>query len=332
MPIIISAYKELGDFTNSVKYHLKAVELAPNFGHGYYSLGIVYFESELYDQSAKAFQKSIELEFKPADSYSYLGHIYKDSQQCAKAIEAYKKAVELQPAYEIYIKSYKESCEKYLAESNAFRILTIERCCSADFDCADRETDEFCIAGNVAPGRSITILMGKNQLCFAKTGEHSVIITDIGETPGTALTDVACKSLNDGAIAVVNEVVKDHEKLELREIKDAILISALEGKIETGGLLDNFKIQEDGRQYLPKSATIYQYPYPGRKVFFVLYDPQPLILMNNDIYDLLSGSRECLGSKLISAFKVNKRYYVQVLRCACETDACGDEFVEIKSN
>lgn len=323
------AYKEMGDLANSLKYHLKAVELDTSFGHGYYSLGIAYFESNAYDKALDAFLRSIELSYKPADSYYYIGHIHQEKHNCERAIEAFEKAKGLNPSFGPSIQHSIEICRNELRTSSQFQMIEVMECCEEHSEC---EANDFnlCIPGTLASGRAVTLISGKDQVCHAKTGEQSGIRNSIFDSPGTALENIDCKNTDNQQLAVLNEVVTDYEKLELSEVKDKALVSALEREIETAGLLNNYQFEEDGVRYLPKSNVVYQYPFPGRKVFFVLYSPLPLILINNDSHDLLTDTKDCAEPK--SAFRMNGRYYAQVLHCACESDSCGFEFREIEND
>ena len=70
--------------------------------------------------------------------------------------------------------------------------------------------------------------------------------------------------------------------------------------------------------------AVYQYPYLRKVVYFALYDPQALVMIIDGHYKLLSVSNECIGSELKKAFTLNGKYYAMFMRCACQTDACGD--------
>lgn len=319
------AYKKLNIADTAIRYSRKAIEVDPNYGHAYYSLGIALFDTRDFKSALAAFQKSIEKNYKPADSYDYLAMIYRETDDCEKALEVVKKAIEIEPSYAAYLQPHKEACEEEIKEQQRFRLSTISFC--------DEEIrDYLCVEDDAASiGKLITILSGKNnKTCHARAVERSEINDAIESRSGTKLKDVDCGKFEEGAVAVINEEVMDYEVLQFPQLTNSVQITTIDGEIKKQGLLKKFTGKDYSKDISLELPKIFRYPYPEGNVYFILYDPQPFILKYNDMYNIISDENECIISSIVEAFRLNKRYYAWVWHCACGTDACGNEFIEIK--
>ncbi|MDA8155045.1 MAG: hypothetical protein M0Z52_01115 [Actinomycetota bacterium] len=188
-------------------------------------------------------------------------------------------------------------------------------------------------------GQLITILADKGDgLCYAKSGRAVDVISSIGDQAGNKLTGITCKQPL-GEVAVAG-YVKIYRKLNFKPVKDEAFISAIDGRIRKKGLLNIFyRSKTSSVDVLIKRPEIFQYPFPGKKVYFALYkisgDTRILIMSINDQYKVLSDIKNfkdgwCMDYGLDRAFLLNGKYYVWFSWCVCETDGCGDEIIEIK--
>lgn len=66
------------------------IRLHPESGNGYYGLGLVSKDQELYDEAITHFKKAVELKKDFLDGYAELGYSYADSGQIEKAEELVK--------------------------------------------------------------------------------------------------------------------------------------------------------------------------------------------------------------------------------------------------
>jgi len=70
---------------------VKFLEIAPNDGERWYSLGVLYLSLRDQEKAAQAFEKAIALNTKMAESYGYLATIYSDRKEYEKAWDAYNR-------------------------------------------------------------------------------------------------------------------------------------------------------------------------------------------------------------------------------------------------
>lgn len=320
------AYWYKHDYGTAIKYHQMAIGIDPNYGNAYYSLGIAYFEKHDYNPAEAAFNKSIAMNFKPADSYYYLVKIYGETEQCERALEYVKKTIESEPSYARYLHLDQAKCENLIKEQQSYRLFEVLRC--------DEETDDLCVEeGSYVPlGKTIAILNEKNNsICHAQTVERAEINSGGNGWTGTKLQVADCGKEDVGEIAVINEEVIDYKVLQMKQISDPKVVASLDGAVKNRGLLNNFIGKDYSQDIIKKAPLVYQYPYQDDEVYLIIYAPQPFILKYNDTYSSQSGDgTNCYDSTVISAFRLNQRYYARVRSCACQTDACGEEFLEIK--
>ena len=89
-------YRKLKDYDAALRYHKRAVELNPNFGHGHYSLGLLYLETGPRGLARESFLRSIDLGYKVSDSFGNLMLTYGEND-LAEAEKEALKIVEKQP-------------------------------------------------------------------------------------------------------------------------------------------------------------------------------------------------------------------------------------------
>ncbi|MBP6722876.1 MAG: tetratricopeptide repeat protein [Bacteroidia bacterium] len=105
-------YEIQGDYLNSVRVQLKALDMAQQDQIGSdirdceYNLGITYFKIGSYDSAMTYFQHSSALHFEAGDFGNYaaaedaIGNVYLHQHQCDKAKEHYRTAIETAKALE----------------------------------------------------------------------------------------------------------------------------------------------------------------------------------------------------------------------------------------
>jgi tetratricopeptide (TPR) repeat protein len=76
----------------SVMYLLRLLELRPDFGGGYNSLGYTYLELEEMDKAKAAFEKYIALAPKEANAYDSMADYFMTNKEYARSVEYYDKA------------------------------------------------------------------------------------------------------------------------------------------------------------------------------------------------------------------------------------------------
>ena len=89
-------YSKLHDDQAAIRYHEKAIELDPRFGHAYYSMGRICYRLGDYFRSSESFSKAIELKYNVKSSSYNLGLAYSKLQKYDKAIAMFSKALDLQ--------------------------------------------------------------------------------------------------------------------------------------------------------------------------------------------------------------------------------------------
>ena len=77
---------------SSVKYTLRLLELRPEFGGGYNTLGYNYMALEEMGKAKAAFEKYIALAPKEANAYDSMAEYYMTNKDYAKSAEYYDKA------------------------------------------------------------------------------------------------------------------------------------------------------------------------------------------------------------------------------------------------
>lgn len=83
------------DAKASVKHFLRLLELRPNYGGGYNSLGYSYLELGEMDKAKAAFEKYLEVSPNEANAYDSMGEYYMVVKDYAKSAEYYDQAVAL---------------------------------------------------------------------------------------------------------------------------------------------------------------------------------------------------------------------------------------------
>ena len=76
----------------SVKHFLRLLELRPNYGGGYNSLGYSYLELGEMDKAKAAFEKYIALAPKEANAYDSMADYFMTNKEYAKSVEYFDKA------------------------------------------------------------------------------------------------------------------------------------------------------------------------------------------------------------------------------------------------
>ena len=83
------------DTKSSVKHFLRLLEVRPNYGGGYNSLGYSYMALGEMDKAKAAFEKYLELAPAEANAYDSMGEYYLAVKDYAKSAEYYDQAVAL---------------------------------------------------------------------------------------------------------------------------------------------------------------------------------------------------------------------------------------------
>lgn len=83
------------DFTASIKYLQRLLELRPTYGGGYNSLGYTYMALNEMDKAKIAFEKYLSLAPAEANAYDSMGEYYLMVKDYAKSAEYYDRAVAL---------------------------------------------------------------------------------------------------------------------------------------------------------------------------------------------------------------------------------------------
>ncbi|MBV6441594.1 MAG: hypothetical protein EPGJADBJ_03280 [Saprospiraceae bacterium] len=80
------------DSKASVKHFLRLLELRPNYGGGYNSLGYSYLELGEMDKAKTAFEKYLEVSPNEANAYDSMADYFMTNKEYAKSVEYYDKA------------------------------------------------------------------------------------------------------------------------------------------------------------------------------------------------------------------------------------------------
>lgn len=83
------------DSEAAVKYTLRMLELRPDFGGGYNTLGYTYMALQEMDKAKAAFEKYLELAPAEPNAYDSMGEYYLTTGDYAKSAEYYDRAVAL---------------------------------------------------------------------------------------------------------------------------------------------------------------------------------------------------------------------------------------------
>ena len=81
------------DAKASIKHFLRLLELRPEYGGGYNSLGYSYMELGEMGKAKAAFEKYLEVSPKEPNAYDSMGEYYLNNKEYAKSAEYYDKAV-----------------------------------------------------------------------------------------------------------------------------------------------------------------------------------------------------------------------------------------------
>jgi tetratricopeptide (TPR) repeat protein len=83
------------DTKASVKHLLRLLELRPNYGGGYNSLGYSYMALGEMDKAKAAFEKYLEVSPNEANAYDSMADYFMTNKEYAKSVEYYDRAVAL---------------------------------------------------------------------------------------------------------------------------------------------------------------------------------------------------------------------------------------------
>ena len=113
------------NLTKSKECYKKAIELRPDWAHGWAALGTIYTRSSIHDKGIEAYQRSLKLKEAQPRVHLSLGHVYKTTGKQDLAIHSYRSAINYFPLFgESYwslanLKTYKFSDEEVnLMENN----------------------------------------------------------------------------------------------------------------------------------------------------------------------------------------------------------------------
>jgi tetratricopeptide (TPR) repeat protein len=91
------AYREIGDFPQSLTNHKKAIELNPTRYDYYWERGVTHQRMTDYESSIRDFETCIERNPSAANCYNGLGMNYRDKTEFGRALTYHNKAIELKP-------------------------------------------------------------------------------------------------------------------------------------------------------------------------------------------------------------------------------------------
>ena len=90
-----TAYKELGDNKESIKFYEKVLKINSNHANANYNLGIAFHLSKELEKAKNFFKKTVEVQPNYAMAYVNLANIYAELKQYEYALSNYKKAIEI---------------------------------------------------------------------------------------------------------------------------------------------------------------------------------------------------------------------------------------------
>ncbi|MBI5640958.1 MAG: tetratricopeptide repeat protein [Nitrospirae bacterium] len=85
------------DMYAAIPYFKKAVQLNQDDFQAWFSLGTIYEEDELFEDSTKAYKNAVRINPLSAQAQNNLGYSYKERHYYAYAVEHYNKAIRLMP-------------------------------------------------------------------------------------------------------------------------------------------------------------------------------------------------------------------------------------------
>jgi len=85
------------DFANAERFVLAAIKKDPNNSKYYYSLGLIYSETQHHDRAMSCYQKAVSISPEFVAAHTNLSIVFRTKGQYDKAVEHAKKAVELAP-------------------------------------------------------------------------------------------------------------------------------------------------------------------------------------------------------------------------------------------
>ncbi len=95
-------YHELGDYKQSEKYLLQAIELAPRWTYPRSDLGNTYKDMQRWKQAEQVFHDALAIDPSLAKLYNNLSNIYLDQGKLAQSEKLYHKAASLAPNTAVY--------------------------------------------------------------------------------------------------------------------------------------------------------------------------------------------------------------------------------------
>ena len=93
--IIGAMHNQVGKYNESIKWHMKAVKINPNYAEGYNNLGVILQKSGKLNEAINNFKKAIELKPKFAKAYNNMAAVLKDIGKLNQAIDNCKIAIKL---------------------------------------------------------------------------------------------------------------------------------------------------------------------------------------------------------------------------------------------
>ena len=92
-----TAYKELGEFDESIKFYNKVLEIDPNHVNANYNIAVVFYKLGKATEAKKYLEKTVSIQSNYALAYYTLANVYSELREYNKAISSYKKAIEINP-------------------------------------------------------------------------------------------------------------------------------------------------------------------------------------------------------------------------------------------
>lgn len=86
-----------GDVAGAISLYLEAVDVYPEYIHGYSKLGVAYGEAGEFSKEADAYAKAIKIEPKYHEAYYNLGALLLSQGQFRRAIQSFQSALQINP-------------------------------------------------------------------------------------------------------------------------------------------------------------------------------------------------------------------------------------------
>lgn len=93
--------KFLGYIEAGMTKYLQALQINPNYAPAYYNIGVIFSETNLFEDALLYYSKAIEANKMYVEAYCNMGVIYKNTGRLEEAVAYYEKALALNPNFTI---------------------------------------------------------------------------------------------------------------------------------------------------------------------------------------------------------------------------------------